>query len=651
MRDLFLFAVLGLGAGAVYAILGLGLVLVHRGSGVVNFANGAIAMFATYQYVDFIERGVDKWVAFALTLVLAGIGGVVLYVVVIRALRSAPALARLVATLGMLLAIQAGAVLVYGSDTKSVDSLLPTESVEVFSVNFGRDRLWLLAVTIVLTVMLWLLYRFTRFGLATEAAAESEKGAVLLGYSPDAIGAVNWSIACVLAAVAGILIAPITSLNSTTFTLLIIPALAAALIGRFSSFGITATAGVLIGVSQSEITRYQSDLPGWFPQQGLKESLPFLVIILAMVVTGKLIPPRGSLSTGRPPLATQARLRVLPSILLIALVVAAYEVLDGSFQSALTTSLIAAVIALSLVVVTGYVGQISLAQMTFAGIGGFAVSKLASENGVSFIPSIVLAALIAVPVGLVIGLPALRVRGVNLAIVTLGAAVAVDSFVFQNSDWSGGLDGLRVPEPELFGWSIDSVTHPQRFGIFALVVLLACVVLVSNLRHSRTGGRMLAVRDNERAAAAAGINVAATKLQAFALSAFVAGLGGAVLGYQTSKIAFERFAPIQSIFVVAIAYIGGIASIGGAVVAGLLVSGGIAFALLGELGSVDEWEVFLSGVLLVVIVITQPDGIAVGVSRAVDSLRRRLGIGGVGGDDEPGDGGEDTTQPAFAEQS
>ena len=627
MKDFFLFGVLGLGAGAVYAILGLGLVVVYRGSGVVNFAHGAIALFTTYQYVDFTDRGVDSGLAVVLTLLLAGLGGVLLYWLVFRPLRRAPQLAKLVATLGLLLVLQAGAGLVYGTETVVVQSIVPTETIELFDTTFGRDRLWLLGITVVLTIGLWALYRFTRFGIATEAAAESEKGAVLLGYSPDRIGAINWAIGCALAAAAGILIAPITSLSGTTFTLLVIPALAAALLGRFSSFGLTALAGLLIGVAQSEITRYQADLPSWFPQQGLKEGFPFLVIIIAMIVTGKLIPPRGSLTSGNPPLASPARFRLVPAGVIAAVVMLAYVVFDGSatYQGAITASLIAATIALSLVVVTGYVGQISLAQMTFAGVGAFAVSKLAEENGVPFIPAILLAALIAVPIGVLIGLPALRVRGVNLAIVTIGAAVAIDSFVFQNSEWSGGIDGLHVPDPEIFGWSIAASDHPQRFGAFALVVLGICAFMVCNLRGSGVGRKMLSVRDNERAAAAAGVNVAATKLQAFAMSAFIASLGGTVLAYQTGTIAFERFAPLTSIFVVAIAYIGGIASVGGALVAGSLVSGGIVFTVLEEVGALESWQGVISGALLIVIVMRLPDGLAVGSYRTVDRIRARFG--------------------------
>jgi branched-chain amino acid transport system permease protein len=301
------------------------------------------------------------------------------------------------------------------------------------------------------------------------------------------------------------------------------------------------------------------------------------------------------------------------------------------------------------VVVTGYVGQISLAQMTFAGVGAFAVSQLAEQNGVPFVPSIILAALVAVPVGILIGLPALRVRGVNLAIVTIGAAVAIDSFVFQNTDWSGGLDGLRVPQPEILGWSISASAHPQRFGLFALVVLGICAFLVCNLRGSKTGRRMLAVRDNERAAAAAGVNVSAAKLQAFALGAFIASLGGSVLAYQTGKIAFERFAPITSVFIVAIAYIGGIASVSGGITAGTLVTGGIVFTIFGEFGDVDAWQALISGVLLIVIVMTLPDGIAVAVTRGVRSLWRR--VGGQGPRTAPGVLEAGAPQPASLDAS
>lgn len=620
MRDFFLFAMLGLGAGAVYAILGLGLVLVYRGSGVVNFAHGAMAMFATFQYVSFVDGGMRETVALVLTLALSAAGGVALYLLIFRPLREAPPLAKIVATLGLLLALQSLAVIVFGTETRQVKSLLPTETVTLFDVSFGRDRLWLFAVTLIIAAALWALYRFTRFGLATQAASENEKGAILLGYSPTLIGAANWALAAMLAAVAGILIAPITALTATGFTLLIIPALAAALLGRFTSFAITAAAGILIGIGQSEITLYWN-------QPGAKEALPFIVIILAMVATGKLVPPRGTLAEGRNPLAPMARMRPLVIAAGSALVLFGLFTFDRSLQSALLTSLILAVVALSLVVVTGFVGQISLAQMTFAGVGALAVSKLANGAGVPFPLSILLAALVAVPVGVVIGLPALRVRGVNLAVITIGAAVAIDAMIFQNGDYTGGIDGSPVPDPTLFGLELNPIAHPERYGVFALVVLVLIAAAVANLRRSPTGRRWLAVRHNERAAAAAGINVAAAKLQAFALSAFIAAIAGGMLAYMTNRVAFAQFGPIQSIFAVTVAYIGGIASVAGALVAGLLSSGGFVFTALGELFDSGRYEGLTSGLILILVAIFYPDGLAVGISRAWAWLRARLTSG------------------------
>jgi len=617
VQDFFLFAMLGLGAGAVYAILGLGLVLVYRGSGVVNFAHGAMAMFATFTYVRLVDGGMRETVAMTLTLALSGVGGVLLYLLIFRPLREAPALAKIVATLGLLLALQSLAVIVFGTETRQVKSLLPTETVTIFDVSFGRDRLWLFVVTVVIAIALWALYRFSRFGLATQAASENEKGAILLGYSPTLIGAANWALSAILAAIAGILIAPITALTATGFTLLIIPALAAALLGRFTSFALTAAAGILIGVGQSEITLYWN-------QTGAKEALPFIVIILAMVATGKLVPARGTLTEGRNPVAPLTRLRPVAIIAGAALVLVGLFAFDRSLQSALLTSLILAVVALSLVVVTGYVGQISLAQMTFAGVGALAVSKLADGAGVPFPLSILLAALVAVPVGVVIGLPALRVRGVNLAVITIGAAVAIDAMVFQNGDYTGGIDGSPVPDPTLFGLELNPIAHPERYGVFALIVLVLIGGAVANLRRSPTGRRWLAVRHNERAAAAAGINVAAAKLQAFALSAFIAALAGGMLAYLTNRVAFAQFGPIQSIFVVTVAYIGGIASVAGALIAGLLANGGFVFTALGELFDAGRYEGVSTGLLLILVAIFYPDGLAVGLHRASDWVRDRL---------------------------
>jgi ABC-type branched-subunit amino acid transport system permease subunit len=637
MRDLLLFAILGIGAGSAYALLALGIVLIQKGTGAVNFAHGAIAGVAAIYFAVSTDKGMSIPTAVVTALLGAGVGGVLFYLVVMRPLRDAPLLARIVSTLGLMVILGGLATKIWGSPSVVAPGIFPNDSIEVFGVAFGVDRLWLLGTTVVLATALWVVYRFTTFGIATRAAAESERGAMLLGYSPDLIGAVNWALGSMLAALAGILIAPITTLDIATLTLLVVPALAAALLGRFNSFGITAGVAIAIGMGQSLLTRY-------WQQAGVNDALPFVIVIVAMVLAGQLIPARGSAETRRLPLAPAGRPSGTGWGVLAAAVIVGLIALNGSYQAAIATSLIFTILALSVVVVTGFIGEISLAQMAFAGVGGFAVSKFAVDLGIPFPLPILLGMLVAVPIGVVLGLPALRVRGINLAIVTLGAAVAISGVVFQNADWTGGGRGSEVPSPEILGLSLDAVAHPVRFGLFALLVVGVAIWLVMNLRRSASGRRMLAVRSNERAAALAGIDVSQTKLQSFALSAAIASLGGGMLAYQLGAVAFDRFAPMASITLVAIVYIGGIATVKGAVFAGVITNGGVLYVLLSGMGGIDSWWIVISGAGLLITAVLQPDGATVALEQQIRALRDRVARKNVRGPGLTGprktDGGE-----------
>jgi branched-chain amino acid transport system permease protein len=624
MKDVLLFAILGLGAGSSYALIALGIVLIQKGSGAVNFAQGAIAGCSAIFFTSMTNAGTSKVAALLICLASGAALGVVFYVLVMKPLRTAPLLARIVSTLGLMIILSALAVKIWGSLSVVAPSLFPTKSLTLFEIAFGVDRLYLLATTIVLTVVLWAVYKFTSFGIATRAVAESERAASLLGYSPDLIGAVNWALGCMLAAFAGVMIAPLTTLDIAPLTLLVLPALAAALVGRFSSFGITAAVAIGIGMIQSLLTRYWN-------QQGVNEAVPFVIVIVTMVAGGKLIPARGTLSLSRLPLAPASRFKLVPALVTAGVVVLGLVTLNGTYQGGISTSMVTVIIALSAVIVTGYVGQISLMQMAFAGIGGFMVSKLGVNAGIPFPWPIILAALVAVPVGVLLGLPAVRVRGINLAVVTLGAAVAVSAVVFQNADWTGGVSGSQVPSPGIWGFSIDPVTEPVRFGIFVLIVTALMIAAVINIRRSSLGRRMLAVRSNERAAAVIGINVVATKLQAFALSAFIAGVGGGVLAYQLGAIAFERFSPMASITLLAVAYIGGIGTVYGAIAAGVIVNGGFLYVLLSNIEGIAGWWLVISGAALLLTAVTQPDGIAIAMGQQARWVKDRL----RGGADRP----------------
>ncbi|MGH9277538.1 MAG: ABC transporter permease [Acidimicrobiales bacterium] len=628
MRDHALFLLLGLGAGAVYASLGLGLVMVYRVSRVVNVAQGAMASVSAYLFLD-LRDDLAFGPALALALVAAAALGLVVYAAVFRPLHRAPALSRVVASVGVMITLQAAIVLRFGSSNRSVAPILPAEPISLFGVGVPRDRLILAGLAVAAGAVLWALGRFTRVGLATRAVADDPDAAALLGWSPTRMAALTWAVAGVLAGLAGILAAPISSLNPTTYSLLVVPALGAALVGGLSSFGGTVAAGLALGMAQSVVVKVQSEV-SWLSIPGLRDGLAFLVIVVAITWRGRTLAARGEATGNDLPLATRPGLNrrtLAVTGVGCAVVAAALFGLGSVLRLALIHSLIGAVVCLSLVLLTGYVGQISLAQMTFAGVAGFILTRLGT--GIPFPLAPLLAATVAALLGLLVGIPALRVRGVNLAVVTLAGAVAVEELVFKNPVLVGGIAGRRVPEPRLFGIDLGiggpgATTYPRPvFGLFVLAILAALCLGVVWLRSAPLGRRFLAVRSNERAAASVGIGVEEAKLMGFALSAFVAGLGGVLLGYSQGRLTYVSFGVFASLAYLAVTYVGGIARVSGALVGGALASGGIVFAALDQAADLGRYELLVTGVALVVMAVLYPDGVASAPARVLRRLRAR----------------------------
>ena len=607
MTSVLLYAVLGLGAGSAYALIAQGLILVHRASGVVNFAQGAVAMFTAYFYTWLTNHGLANLPAALVAIAGAGVLGAVVQQFVMKPLGRAPLLAKLVAALGVVLVLEALAGIVFGYDLETAPALLPANTVHVFGADVGLDRIILFVIAIALAAALSFFARRTTMGSLLRAASDSEQGLAILGYSQNAVSTSAWVAGSMLAGFAGIVIAPITSLSVTTIILLIIPALAVTLLAGFTSFWVATIFGLLLGVLQSEIAGYWT-----FPSptiEGMQDAAPFLLIIIVMVLRGRAIPGRATIALGRPPLAPPARAK--PAVLagVVVLTVVLTYVASNNYQTAISIGLISAIVALSLVVLTGYVGQISLAQMTFAGLGAYFCSRIV-DVGIAFPFSIIVAGLATGIGGVILGLPALRVRGVNLAVITLGAAVAVDSLVFNDANLTGGYSGISIQSPSVFGYSLDGIIHPFRYAMVCLVVLIACVAGVAWLRRSRLGLMMLAVRDNERAAAAEAVNTVRTKLVAFGLSAFMAGVAGGLFAYLYGHLSFDSFAPLASVTFVTTAYIGGIGSIAGAVIAGLISAGGPVFELFANSGSVGRYQTLIAGAGVVLTAVLNPDGVA-----------------------------------------
>ena len=645
----------GLGDGAVIAGIALGLVLAYQGSGVLNFAHGAMMMYSTYIYDELRDTGdfvfpisffgTDRvnllgtpekgelaafWPSFLLALLMAAILGLLIHLLVFRPLRGAPLLAKVVATVGVFILLQSLVLLRFGTANETVRAILPTDTVTLFGTRIPQDRFWLAGIVLATALLLTIIYRATVFGLATRAAAEDEKGATILGFSPNTLAAGNWVLASVVAAVFGILAASLSNgVNTVNYTLLVVPALAGALVGALRSFGVTAVTCLALGMFRSELSLLQ--IKSWWPdfaRTGMRDVLPFLVIVAILFFRGKNLPSRENFVDVRLAFAPKPRNVFPATIILSGLTILAIFFFDRALRLSLYESLTSTIIVLSIVVLTGLVGQVSLAQAVFAGIAGFILGKIAIETGIPFPISPFLGAFGAVILGLIVGIPALRIRGIQLAVVTMALGVALGTILFTNRWFIGNTGALPIEPPDLFGINLAANVGTDfnrwEYGLMLLLVTVFCALFVVNIRRSSTGLRFLAIRANERAAAACGINGAAVKLQAFAFSSFLAGLGGAMMAYMRGQISGESFSVFASLALLAFAYLGGIGSVSGALVAGVIAPGGLAVALIAKGFSGDSIGTYanlVGGVGLIVTSILNTDGIAGKIARDNQSKR------------------------------
>jgi branched-chain amino acid transport system permease protein len=629
MTQILLFILLGLGPGALIAAISLGVVLTYRGSGVINLATGGVAMVGGYAYwalktgqVASVQMGTAPALVCSLVIVL--IFGVLVELIAFRPLRNASPLAKLVSSLGVLLIAQAMVLLAFGNTPQPEPTILPQSTVHVLGAVIPVDRFILTGIVIALAAALAAAYRWSRFGLATRAASENEVAAMLGGLSPRLLSLGNTLVASFIAGAVGILAAAITELDSETLPLQIVPALTAALIARFTSFGLACAAGIGLGIIESLIQYASSQT--WFPQAGgsaipgVGELVIFLITVAVMYLRGASLPRRGDLVERSLPQVPRPNNLVRTALIAGVVCAVALVVLPYDFREALINTMIGTVMALSLVVLTGFVGQISVVQLSLAGVSGFTISHLAVNAGIGFPFALIIGTAAALVLGMVTAVSALRVRGVSLAVVTLAAAVAIENFGFTNPTWGGGQTGSPVPEPHLLGLDLGPAAHFRGldgnqpspiFGWVVLILTIALCLLVGYVRRGKLGQRMLAVRSNERAAAAAAINPRNVKLAAFAISAVIAGVAGSLYAYNFGSVSGDRFAAVVALSLIAFAYAGGITLISGAAFAGLISTQALfPYALDKWFGLNGNWFLLFGGVILVITLIQNPEGVA-----------------------------------------
>jgi branched-chain amino acid transport system permease protein len=646
MKNIVLFAVLGLGSGALIAGVALSLILSYRGSGVINLAAGSVTMVTGYAFWEIrTAAGIATGFALVLALVVAALVGLLMEFCAFRPLRTATPLAKLVASLGILLVAQAGLLLAFGPNAQSVPAVLPTNYISVLGVQVTADHFILTGIVIVIAVVLAAAYRWTRFGLSTRAAAESEVSAMLVGLSPDRLSVINTVLAALVAGTLGVLAAPLITLDTSTLPLIVIPSLAAALFARFTSFGVACVVGLVIGAGENIL--FYLSTQSWFPTDkglpwpGVEEILVFAAILVALFWRGAALPTRGEVIETRLPAVPRGSTNLKRPALVAAIAgAAALVLLPYDFRQAFMTSTIGTALALSLVVIVGFAGQISVMQLALSGIAGYTVSHLATGAGIAFPLAPIIGALAATAVGLVTGASALRVRGVTLAVVTLAAADALEQGAFNSTTVGGGVNGAPVPQPRLLGLNlgnngsflgIDGHVPSPVLGWVVLATTIGLCLFVANLRRGSVGTRMLAVRSNERAAAAAGINVRGVKLFAFGVSSCIAGIAGAMAAYNFGSVSADQFDVFTALAVIAFVYVGGITMVSGAVFAGFLATQGLSqYAFQKWFGISGTWVLLLAGITLLGNLVFYPDGVAGATYYRRQRARLKREAAGVG---------------------
>jgi ABC-type branched-subunit amino acid transport system ATPase component/branched-subunit amino acid ABC-type transport system permease component len=533
--DFLPFLVVGLVSGSVYGLAAMGLVLTYKTSGVFNFAHGAVAAAAALIFYALRTEHHVPWPLAAVISVLV-FGTVVglLFELIARRISSLTAAWQILATVGMVILVEAVADIAYGQTVRPFPGFLPTGTYQLDTVNVGYDQTITFAIGLVAVAALYVVLHRTRTGLAMRAVVDSPDVLALRGISPARTRRSAWILGCGLASASGLLLAPQVNLDARQLVLLVVQAFGAAAIGSFSSLPITYAGGLALGVAGSFSTRYVQDV-SWL--SGFPASLPFLVLLIVLVVTPKARLTRDSLvpmKAIRESWQAPPRVRIgTGAVILVVLALAPSFV--GTKLDAYTAFLIFTILFLSLGLLVKLSGQVSLGHLALAAVGAVTFAHLVAD-GVPWGVAVVLGGLLAVPVGALVAIPAIRLSGVFLALATLGFAVLLEQLVYPTGLMFGPTqNGLDARQP-----GIAAFGSPRGFYYLILGFVVLAVLLLTAVQQGRLGRLLRAVAGSRVALETHGLTVTVTLMAVFCISAFVAGIGGALLA------SFYRFATAGS---------------------------------------------------------------------------------------------------------
>ncbi|HVT22423.1 MAG TPA: ABC transporter permease [Mycobacteriales bacterium] len=597
------YIVLGLFAGACYALASLGIVLTYRTTGFFNFAYGGEAMFLAFVFWQLRDRwDLSQWLSIPLLLlVIAPILGLILEAV-FRTMASRTADVQIVVALGTLAFFTSFVPIVFGNDQHQLTSVFsPTWSFKVGDTFITATQLGTFILALVAGALLWALLRWTRFGTATRAVVDNRDLTGLIGINATRVGQGAWIIATMFAALAGVLLSISNNLVTYVLPFLVIYSFAPAVLGRLTNLPLAYLGALILGVSDSVLQKYGSH--GFLAK--LEASTPYLALFLLLVVYGKrLVEVRSSIRTitGAHVVGTNTRRYVAGGLgAAVAGAIAFPLAFSDPTVHNLAQAMAYAVVALTVVVLTGWTGQISIAQMSFAGIGAFTAAHIAGTHGGMFPVAVIVGILIAVPVSLLIGIPSLRLSGLFLALATMAFALLMDKLVFNSDSISGGLTGLNLTAAKI--GSLDFESPTSQFYLSGTVLVLAALGAVW-LRQGPVGRRLQMVRDAPDAAATLGASLTLTKLGVFAGCAAVASVGGALLAVTQTTVVPANFDSTTSLSLLLAVVLGG-----RSLIAGALFAGAVQLVQLLPLDERVHTYLPLGIALSVIMVAREPDGL------------------------------------------
>jgi ABC-type branched-subunit amino acid transport system ATPase component/branched-subunit amino acid ABC-type transport system permease component len=522
------FVVIGLTVGSVYGLAATGLVLTYKTSGIFNFAYGALATVSVYAFYELrVEHGWPWPLAGAVCVFVLGPAMGYLLELLARRLSVADPTLQVAATVGIVLWIVSVVGLWFNDLGGRFPPFLPTKTVRLVGVNVEWQQIIVAAVALAATAALYAFLRYSRRGTEMRAVVDDPDLLSVMGSSPVRVRRGAWIIGSCFAALSGLLIAPSLQLNAIVLTLLVVQAFGAAAIGYFSNLPLTYLGGLLIGIVGSLTTKYVVDVP-WL--SGLPASLPFIVLFVALLVTPRArLAPRRFLTARQNPPSWRAPTpaRIVAGVLAVGALWAVPSMV-GTKIASYTTALLLVILVLSLGLLIRTSRQVSLCQYAFAAIGAASVAHFTTEAGIPWLLAVLLAGLVAIPVGALIAIPAIRLSGVFLALATLGFGILLEQLIFTQT-WMFGPtgNGIKAARPHFsIGFGNVGTDRGMYYVILAFTVAIAVLVVV--LSESRLGKLLRAMGDAPVALETSGLNVNVTRVLVFCISAFIASISGAL---------------------------------------------------------------------------------------------------------------------------